>query len=546
MDVNDASTTLLSLGVQNQERIQVEFEENGSTTKSSSAAKKTTTTTTTTRTKSKRAAAKAATEAMPSIIQAQEDMMKEQQSSSSPRKRPRTTTTKAVAPRKKPPPPPQIPAGQGRRLADGAAVSSPSSSNRRRRPTPRSTAILSSKSKSSDMSEALMGALNNKGKMGQVLRKGMTNAVQASYETTRAFSRLAAIQGQTYTVIVVDDNSNNTDNIGVTLSISYQGTVDKQKVQEQVDCIPQDVLEAVIRGIHASNQEALRPENLALLSPRVWWSLMHTFPDTTDIPTAYAQLLPDITDWSFLRRRQQQLSKKALENLRQEQEENGETENMEQASEAIAAVEHAMEHLQDYESTERKAKQAQAALARLQQASNTTTSTTATEWQLVTPSEPDRDELQDCIQVSSSQTTTDIPSLITRLMKECRIHNWRELANVTDVPALAQRLQISTTETVQQWVDKAQDESVGEIMVEICDDQVAVVEVLTEKARTGTPKDLAAWRCLPEMLHEQVKGSLEEQNTNTVTVAQLEVWCQRAYRLLQDYEWLNWYATPVE
>jgi hypothetical protein len=35
-------------------------------------------------------------------------------------------------------------------------------------------------------------------------------------------------------------------------------------------------------------KEAPRPENLAMLSPRVLWSLMPIFPDTTDIPTAYS------------------------------------------------------------------------------------------------------------------------------------------------------------------------------------------------------------------------------------------------------------------
>jgi hypothetical protein len=131
-------------------------------------------------------------------------------------------------------------------------------------------------------------------------------------------------------------------------------------------------------------------------------------------------------------------------------------------------------------------------------------------------------------------------SLITKLMKECHIHNWRELANWTDIAGLAKKLRIPL-DAVQQWVDRAQDESVGEIVVEICDNNVPAVELLTEKARTATPKDLANWRCIPEMLCDQVG-----KNDVAVTVDRLSVWCQRAHQALQDYEWLNWYATPVE
>jgi hypothetical protein len=231
-----------------------------------------------------------------------------------------------------------------------------------------------------------------------------------------------------------------------------------------------------------------------------------------------------IKDWTFLRRRAQQLSEKAKENVRQEQEAQGEEiMNVEKAAEAVAAV----EHLQDYESIERKAKQAQAAQARFQQQEPNA------DWKLVTPCEPDRDELRECIERAPPPPSSDmdVATIITRLMKEHHIHNWRELANVTDVESLATRLDIST-ENVQQWIDKAQDESVSEIMVEICDGNVDAVQILTKKARTGTPKDLAGWRCIPELLHEQT-GS---PSTTSIDKAQLSTWCQRAHRVLQDWE----------
>lgn len=533
------STTQISKLMSNQERIQVEFgAEPASNSNSKGKGKKQPTTTTPGR-RPKRAAAEKATEEMPAIIKAQEEMMKQQSSPSKKRSRTTTSNNNMTAARNKKKPPPKFTAsvGQGRRLADGAKVATPSKQSRGKA----NNSILS-KSKSNDMSEALLGALNDKGKMGRVLRKGMNNAVLASYETTLAFSRLAAIQAKSCIMSQLSDQK---------LQIEYQGTVDKTQQIETVDCIPQDVLEAVIRGIHASNQEALRPENLALLSPRVLWSLMFYFKsqeqETGSPEDCCKALLPDL-DWTFLRRRAQQMSEKAKENQRQEQEaQGGDQMDVEKASDAVAAVEHAMEHLQDYESTERKAKQAQAALARLQQQAESNG-----DWKLVTPCEPDRDELRECIeQAPPASNDVDISSVITRLMKDCHIRNWRELANVNDTKSLATRLDMPK-DIVQRWIDKAQDESVSEIIVEICDGNVGAVEALTETARTGTPKDLAAWRCIPDLLYEQVvvvangSSSAASSIIGTIDKTMIGTWCQRAHSLLQEREWLNWYATPVE
>jgi hypothetical protein len=538
--------------LQNQERIQVEF---GSAATSTAAKTKpetnietttgsSTITTTNTSRKSKRAASKRATENMPAVIQAQEKLLQQQQQPKS--KRPRTTA--AASPSTKRPTKPPAPkftssVGKGRRLADGATVASPPNTkggrNKRANSSSRIISESSNKNKTSDMSEALLGALNDSGKMGQVLRKGMKNAVQASYETTRAFSRLAAIQAKKYALEIREEGGTASSSV---LVISYQGSVDKTKTEEHVDCIPRDVLEAVLKGIHASNTEALRPENLALLSPRVLWSLAHIFPDHSSIPEMYQQLLPDL-DWAFLRRRAQQLSEKALENMRQKQEVNGEEVNGEQAAEAIAAVEHAMEHLQDYTAAERQARQARAALNRLE---GTTSSQDgedgSAEWKLVTPTEPDRDELYQCIQGTNSTTKTDVPELITKLMRECNIHNWRELANVEDVKTLARKLDLPEEE-VQPWIERAQEKSVDEIIVDICDDNVRAVELLTDKARSGTPKDLAVWRAIPQILYQRVVVGEEE---DVPSLEQLRTWSQRAHQVLQECEWLNWYATPVE
>ncbi|KAL3941403.1 MAG: hypothetical protein SGBAC_004232 [Bacillariaceae sp.] len=551
---NDGSLPVKDV-IQNQERLQVEFatavksESNGKSKakgtkkgKSSASEEPEEEPTNSSRRRSKRAASQAATEAMPAVIKAQDEMMKETSSSTKKRPRSATTATNNNNNNNKKPSRPNFGAsvGDGRRLADGATVVNPKATRAKKN-------ILQA-SGSSDMSEALLGALNNKGKMGSVLRKGMKNAVGKSYETTRAFSRLAAIQNQSYQLVVDGENSNGSGN-GSKLTITYKGTVDKTIQMDTVDCIPRDILQAVMQGIHASNQDALRAENLALLSPRVLWSLVHAFPDTPEITDCYKLLLPNL-DWSFLRRRAQQLSEKALENLRQDQEAKGEAQDANKAQEAIAAVEHAMEHLHEHEKTERTSRMARAALARMQQQNGDDSSTN--EWKLVTPDEIDRDELRECIQAASLDNPDKISSMITHMIKSCQIHNWRELANVpedltTRLPTIANDFQTFgvTPEQVSKWVDKAQEESVDEIVVELCDNNVKAVEFLTEHARTGTPKDLANWRLIPEALHSVLLNGADKMDNTPPTVEQLAVWTKRAHDLLQEREWLNWYATPV-
>ena len=127
-------------------------------------------------------------------------------------------------------------------------------------------------------------------------------------------------------------------------------------------------------------------------------------------------------------------------------------------------------------------------------------------------------------------------------MQECQIHNWRELANAPDAAVLAEMVG-EPVESVQMWIDYAQGQSVEEVIVEICDGNVRAVELLTEKARSGTPKDLAVWRSIPQMLHQYMTGDDEE---DVPTIDELHTWSHRAHNLLRDYEWLNWYATPVE
>lgn len=338
--------------------------------------------------------------------------------------------------------------------------------------------------------------------------------------------------------------------------------------EEDVDYIPLDALQQVISAIHLSDPESLRPITLAQLSPRVFWSLLYHHRDEmassgdnstnpNNIEHAYTTLLPNL-NWAFLKKRKLTLSDKAKENLRQQQQQQlGTTEeeennndnnnnNIQAAQDAIQAVEDAMDSLHSYDADQRRNNAAQAALARATMMTNhhptadtatstTTTTTTTTTWELVTPTEEDKDELIACI---GDDYRNNDGTVVDQLL-QLQICNWRMLANCTS-SNLSKLLQIPET-TIDAWLDRAQQESIDEIMVEICNGNVQAVEALRDEAKSGTPKDLANWRMIPDMLLAATPSLQKE-----VSVPTMAEWCRRSHELLQQYSWVNWYATPVE
>lgn len=414
------------------------------------------------------------------------------------------------------------------------------------------------------MSTALLETLNSTGTGGRILRKTMTSAVQNSYETSKATARLAALESRNPQSSVQMEQLDDAK-----LRVRFEkGVQGRGHYEEIVDSIPAQVLKEVVGAILKSNPEGLRPQNLAQLSPRVLWALAHGHwklqqerQQQQDAPSpwepfsaesAYRQILPD-GDWSFLRRRKQTLSAKAVENLRQEQEDEGKEEgDYEKAAEAIQQVENAMECLQHHDRAQKAERVAKAAMARQQRLLRQGSS----DWKIITPSELDEDELIECISSAippqwESQDNTDhlITQLAKGLVEWLCIRNWRELSEHQPVDLHARILEhdkslntVVTQEHVEQWVMYARDESVQEIIVEICDGSVSHVELLREKARSGTPRDLAAWKEMPDLLLEE----LGEGASDMLALADLTLFCDRATCALQQFEWLTWFATPVE
>jgi hypothetical protein len=121
---------------------------------------------------------------------------------------------------------------------------------------------------------------------------------------------------------------------------------------------------------------------------------------------------------------------------------------------------------------------------------------------------------------------------------------------------------------VQAWIDHAREESLDEIMVEICQGRIEAVELLAH-VKAATPKDLAPWKWIVDDLYTLLQQAVvkvtaeraanenidndpqRQQDTHSElmtvpTKRDLEKWCQRAQWAIEQWEWLADYATPIE
>lgn len=216
------------------------------------------------------------------------------------------------------------------------------------------------------------------------------------------------------------------------------------------------------------------------------------------------------------------------------------------AAEAVQDVELAMGTLQKYGRAQKAGRVANAALARQLRRQQSRAGEDA--WEIVTPPEHDEDELTECFAASETpleklKASTTIARL---LAKSGSARNWRELANLAPSILHAQlvdkeeSLGYITELQVSQWVDHARLQSLEEIMVEICG-SISNVEVLRDNSPVNTPKDLAAWKAMPDLLMDEIGDAA----STGFTVADLARFCDRASRTLEQFEWLNWYVTSI-
>jgi hypothetical protein len=511
-------------------------------------------------------------------------------------------------------------AAGGRRLRDGASISPPPPPRAQRRKVNPTDAVPNDTDSVAEglLALATSGGGNGNNTAGQrLMRRGWRQAVQSAHEQTLSTCRVAAsaqLNAVSFRIIPAAPNSDaeaasSIDSLSQEerpqLSVAFpKGVQGRGQYTDVVDYLDRNVLVAAIAAIYPA--EALRASNLALLSPRVYWSLLYHYVSESPLqPAAPTSMFKNVVhdalqwsnpqlDWSYLRRRPVQLSAKARENLRQQSEANAAasttTDDWEAAARAISDVEQAMHDMPTFllsRSDERHRANTSAG----------TVGTTASTWFVVTPSEEDRDEIKDCIlsfsteqqhgMDSSSNQCYKLDVVVAILCDSLQLHNWRELANLNDEATLSKQmlaaLESKTSDTppgsdnndngtvkdrprnlgeenatmvsisveaVKAWIEYAQQQSVEEIIVEICDGQAEAVDLLHQAARSGTPRDLAAWQSIARLLYQclvdYVAASSGATEQNVPNVATLQLWCDRAQQALNQLDWLGDYVTTID
>ena len=99
-------------------------------------------------------------------------------------------------------------------------------------------------------------------------------------------------------------------------------------------------------------------------------------------------------------------------------------------------------------------------------------------------------------------------------------------------------------DTVERWIEVAQQRSIEEIMLEILDGDQDALDSLMNKAHSSTPKDLSFWHASPGMLLDTLSRSDDDVDC-TWDETDVKRWANRAKISLSTLPWLDLYLTPL-
>ncbi|KAL9190727.1 hypothetical protein ACHAXT_000433 [Thalassiosira profunda] len=572
----------------------------------------------------KRASAMAATASFKEVIAAQDEMMKQgKQGKPSPKKRGASTSANrnvsgfgaagrgnggnAAAASKKPKKAKME--GAGYRLSDGKSFAGSSPPKKSAGGNKRVKALFQGHRDvaqgEEDIANKVLSSLaggSKGGNVGSFLRSAMKGALEKSYEASRARVRVTAVDQGEFTFEKASNES--VDSAGVVLgaagqqlglyTVSYsKGMEGRGRYEEQVKIYGAVAVKGVLQSVYntakdsgdretadvpAGDQDGrLRPDLIAQLSPRIFWSLVfhcsqaaksvnNPAPMPTSVNEMLRATLPEL-DWSHLDRggRKRVLSEKARENLRQLKDEetadsaaSGAVQEGEDGAKAAEEMEESLlnanaangEAQQGLSERERRARAAMARFGGVNDERKPPASSAASpkkevkvddDWQLVTPTEDDVDELIECIKEGSE--VTDEAAKVWAAALLFSVRNWRELANSNPKRVLSILDGGSsgpTNEVVQKWIDAAQSRALAEIMLEILDNDQDALEALKEKAFSGCPKDLIKWQALPVMLLDAVSAGDTSGKWEESDVVR---WITRAKTALGACPWLELYTS---
>jgi predicted small metal-binding protein len=178
-------------------------------------------------------------------------------------------------------------------------------------------------------------------------------------------------------------------------------------------------------------------------------------------------------------------------------------------------------------------------------------------WQFEVPTEDDDDEIRLCVQASVRDEAL-VDSYSGILLDE-KFLNWRQIAEANP-SELQQRFEFICKErnvscpsldAVDEWIVKAQQETMDEIMTEIFThaDEKKGVEVAVEiilllkKTKTDTPFDfVGVWAHLPP---DQMLELLKCDPTRH-TVNDARRWVSRAKRAIERHPWLKDFLNRID
>jgi len=421
------------------------------------------------------------------------------------------------------------------------------------------------------------------------VRVTAVNAGEYSFEKVTGGS---LVNGGTVLGTANDDESSTPDNgLGRTLyTVQYsKGMEGRGRYDEQVEIIGLVALKAVLNHVYdssngtgeeedevggAGSQDGrLRPVMIAQLSPRAFWSLVFHCKESAQASTSPLSVddmlrttLPQL-DWSHLERggRKRVLSEKARENKRQTEStiapdgnaahNNGDQETMAIEQLAESALDSAMAGNKEEVVLNERERRAKAAMARFRTDErkppvSTLTATNGEEdmsigddWTLVTPVEDDIDELIECILEGSGEGYDDDTAKAWATVLVNSVQNWRVLANSDSeyIKSILSKKDCPTTtvEIIQGWIDAAQGRALEEIMLEILDGYQDALDVLQDKAKSSSPRDLVFWKVRPEILAD----SINSDTSKSWTLTDVKKWIKRAEIALGICTWLEQYTS---
>lgn len=176
----------------------------------------------------------------------------------------------------------------------------------------------------SDISEHLISAVSGgSSRRDKVLRKVFRSAVEYQYSSSKAVARLQAVYAGTYNIEASASARILGSGMSSQLDVTFpRGGGQRGTFSETVELLGEELLKALLKvaveDTEGEGKEVLKPMNLARCSPRIFWSIVHRY--GSNLIDAIQRLLAGVDDCSWLTLRKRELSDKAKENERQEQE----------------------------------------------------------------------------------------------------------------------------------------------------------------------------------------------------------------------------------